>query len=50
MFTERAAVALAESILDVRGMSVWDRISLPPFVITAVQSVDATIRGAAVSS
>ena len=41
VFTERAAVALAESILDVRGMSVWDRISLPPFVITAVQSVDA---------
>jgi L-ascorbate metabolism protein UlaG (beta-lactamase superfamily) len=39
-FTEGAEADLAASSLDVRVLTEWERIELPPFVITAVPSVD----------
>ena len=39
-FTEAAEADLAASELDVRIADQWQRIELPPFVITAVPAVD----------
>jgi L-ascorbate metabolism protein UlaG (beta-lactamase superfamily) len=39
-FTEGAEGALEESSLDVRILPAWERMSLPPFTVTAVPAVD----------